>query len=81
MSPGGNPRAGFGNTHGARVMDSTPPVSTTSPSPDSTVRDPAITESRLEQHKRFIVVAGTLTASPASRTVGDLPLSAVWPRW
>ena len=38
--PAGNARDGFGSTHGARVIDSTPPASTTSASPDSIVREP-----------------------------------------
>lgn len=47
-------------------MDSTPPVSTTSASPDSIVRLAAIAASRLEPHSRLTVVPGTLTGSPAS---------------
>lgn len=65
-SPAGNGFADFGSTHGARVMDSTPPVSTTSASPDSIVRLAVIAASRLDPHSRLTVVPGTLTGSPAS---------------
>ena len=66
--PAGNARLGFGSTHGARVIDSTPPATTTSASPDSTVRDARIAASRDEPHSRLTVVAGTETGSPASST-------------
>ena len=61
MSPAGNGLAGLGSTHGARVIDSTPPTSTTSASPDSIVRDPIIAASRLEPQSRLTVVAGSVT--------------------
>ena len=66
--PAGNARDGLGSTHGARVIDSTPPVSTTSASPDSMVRDPMIAASSDEPQSRLTVVAGTDTGSPASST-------------
>jgi hypothetical protein len=56
----------LGSTHGARVIDSTPPVSTTSASPDSMVRLAIIAASRLDPHSRLTVVPGTLTGRPAS---------------
>ncbi|GAB3893996.1 hypothetical protein GCM10027612_44450 [Microbispora bryophytorum subsp. camponoti] len=65
-SPAGKAREGLGSTHGARVIDSTPPMTTTSASPLSTVREPIIAASRLDPHSRFTVVAGTVTGSPAS---------------
>ena len=37
-SPAGNALAGLGSTHGARVIDSTPPDTTTAASPDSPSR-------------------------------------------
>ena len=68
MSPAGNGRAGLGSTHGARVIDSTPPTSTMSASPDSTVREPIIAASRLEPQSRLTVVAGSVTGRPDSST-------------
>ena len=68
MSPAGNGLAGLGSTHGARVIDSTPPTTTTSASPDSIVRDPIIAASRLDPQSRFTVVAGSVTGRPDSRT-------------
>ena len=46
---------------GARVIDSTPPVSTISASPVSIIREPFMAASREEPHSRFIVVPGTVT--------------------
>ena len=66
--PAGKARDGLGSTHGARVIDSTPPATTTSASPDSTVREAIIAASRLEPHSRLTVVAGTEVGSPASST-------------
>src|SRR5690349_24864435 len=66
--PAGKGLSGLGSTQGARVIDSTPPATTTSASPDSTVREAAIAASRLEPHSRLTVVAGTETGSPASGT-------------
>jgi hypothetical protein len=65
-SPAGKPFGGFGSTHGARVIDSTPPVRTTSASPVSIAREPIIAASRLEPHSRFTVVPGTAVGRPAS---------------
>ena len=67
-SPAGKPFAGFGTTQGARVIDSTPPATTISASPTSTIRDADITASRPEPHSRLIGVPGTETGQPASRT-------------
>ena len=66
--PAGKARDGLGSTHGARVIDSTPPVSTTSASPDSMVREPAIAASSDEPQSRFTVTAGTDVGRPASST-------------
>ncbi len=64
--PAGKPIAGLGSTHGARVMDSTPPAITTCASPVATKRDAIIAASRLEPHSLLTVKPGTLTGSPAS---------------
>ncbi len=66
--PAGNAREGLGSTHGARVIDSTPPATTTSASPVSMAREAIIVASRLDPQSRLTVVAGTLTGSPASST-------------
>ena len=47
-------------THGARLIDSTPPTRTTDASPVSITRLPCIAASRLEPQSRLIVAAGTL---------------------
>jgi hypothetical protein len=61
-------RSGLSITHGARLIDSTPPTSTSEASPVSTARLACIAASRLDPHRRLIVVAGTLVGSPASST-------------
>ena len=67
-SPRGKARSGFGSTHGARVIDSTPPVSTSDASPHSTARLAAIAASSEEAHRRFTVAPGIDVGSPASST-------------
>ena len=64
--PAGKARDGFGSTHGARVIDSTPPATTTSASPDSIVREAMIAASSEDPHSRLTVVAGTDVGRPAS---------------
>ncbi len=66
--PAGKARDGFGSTQGARVIDSTPPVSTTSASPHSMVREPLIAASSEDPQSRLTVTAGTETGRPASST-------------
>ena len=65
--PAGKARSGLGSTHGARVIDSTPPVSTMSASPVSIVREPIIAASSDEPHSRLTDVPGTETGRPANR--------------
>ena len=79
--PAGNARDGFGSTHGARVIDSTPPATTTSASPDSIAREPIIAASSEEPQSRFTVVAGTDTGSPASSTAIRPTLRLSSPAW
>src|ERR1043165_9737852 len=71
--PAGNAFDGFGSTHGARVIDSTPPVSTTSVSPDSIALEPTIAASSGEQHRHPadvpVVLARLVGAAP--RDVAD----------
>ena len=66
--PAGKARDGLGSTHGARVIDSTPPATATSASPDSMSREAVIAASRDDPHSRLIVVADTEVGRPASRT-------------
>ena len=66
--PRGNGRSGLGSTHGARVIDSTPPASTSDASPTSTARLAAMTASRPDPHRRLMVAPGTLVGRPASST-------------
>ena len=65
-APAGKPFSGLSTTHGARLIDSTPPTSTRSASPVSTARLACIAASRLEPHRRLIVVPGVVVGSPAS---------------
>ena len=61
-------RSGLSTTHGARLIDSTPPTSTSEASPVSTARDACIAASRLEPHRRLTVAPGTEVGRPASST-------------
>ena len=79
--PAGYARDGLGSTHGARVIDSTPPASTTSASPASMVREPCIAASSDEPQSRFTVTAGTETGSPASSTAIRPTLRLSSPAW
>ncbi len=65
--PAGNARDGFGSTHGARVIDSTPPVSTISASPVSIIREPPIAASSDEPQSRLTVEPGTDTGKPGQQ--------------
>ena len=60
--------AGLGSTHGARLIDSTPPARTTSASPTATARLASITASSPDPQSRFTVAPGMVTGSPASST-------------
>ena len=61
----GKPLAGLSNTHGARVMLSTPLAMVMSASPTSTVRDALNSASMPLPHKRLTVAPGTVTGNPA----------------
>ena len=62
----GKPFSGLSTTHGARLIDSTPPTRTTSASPVSIARLACIAASRLEPQRRLTVLPGTLVGRPAS---------------
>ena len=64
----GNGLSFLGSTQGARLIDSTPPATTTSASPQAIWREATIAASRLDPHSRFTVVAGTEVGRPASST-------------
>src|SRR5690606_28025872 len=65
--PFGNAFSGLGSTHGARLIDSTPPATATDASPSATCLLAWITASRPEPHSRLTVLPGTLVGQPASR--------------
>ena len=60
----GKPAAGLGTTHGARVMDSTPPPMASEASPVATARLAWTTASRPDPHSRLTVTPGTDCGSP-----------------
>ncbi len=64
----GKPFSGFCRTQGARLIDSTPPATTTAASPASIARAAWIEASRLEPQSRLTVTPGTLVGRPASST-------------
>jgi hypothetical protein len=67
-SPAAKPFAGLSSTHGARLIDSTPPATSSDASPHSIARAAWIDASRLEPHNRFTVTPGTDVGKPASST-------------
>ena len=62
----GKGRSVLGRTHGARLMDSTPPMSIRSASPTSICRDAIMAASSEEPQRRLTVVPGSDVGSPAS---------------
>src|SRR5699024_11011054 len=66
--PAGNGFSAFRMTNGDRLIDSTPPVTTTSASATSIWRDAMIAASRLDPHNRLTVVPVTDVGNPASST-------------
>ena len=67
MFPRGKPRSGFSITNGERLIDSTPPASSRSPSPAWIACAAWRTASRPDAQSRFTVAPGTSTGRPASR--------------
>jgi hypothetical protein len=65
MLPRGRDRSGLRATKGERLIDSTPPASTTSASPVRIARAAWLTASSPEAHRRLTVTPGTSTGSPA----------------
>ena len=63
----GNGFADFSTTYGARLIDSTPPARMMSASPASIARDPWITASTAEPHRRLTVTPGTVDGKPGEQ--------------
>jgi hypothetical protein len=68
-------------THGARVIDSTPPATTTSAAPVWTSCAADITACRPDAHSRFTVNPGTENGNPASSTAIRATLRLSSPAW
>ena len=68
-------------TKGARDMLSTPPASSSEPSPALIARDAIVIASRLEPHRRLIVVPGTSGGKPASSSAMRPTLRLSSPAW
>ena len=66
ISPRGYAAAGLAMTNGARVIDSTPPAMTTSPSPTLIAWAADAAACSPEPHSRFTVCPATSAGSPAS---------------
>ena len=73
--------ADFSTTNGARLIDSTPPASTSSASPDSIAREPWITASTDEAQSRFTVTPVTEVGKPASSAPKRATLRLSSPAW
>ena len=71
----------FGITNGARDMLSTPPATMRSASPDLIARAAVIIASMPDPHNRFIVVPGTQSGNPASRSDMRATLRLSSPAW
>ena len=58
--------SGFAMTQGARLIDSTPPATTTSAAPAATIWAASVIADIPEAHNRFTVIPGTVFGNPAS---------------
>ena len=74
--PAGKARSGLGSTQGARLIDSTPPATTTSASPTAIARAAWMTASRPEPQSRLTVTPGTRDGQPGQQR-GHAPDVAV----
>jgi len=77
----GSGRSGLSRTHGARLIDSTPPATHSSPSPAASARLAWIAASIPEPHRRVTVAPGRETGSPASSTAILATLRLSSPAW
>src|SRR5699024_4976734 len=74
-------REGFSLTHGARVIDSTPPATTTSASPAAIIARAVVIAVIPEAHRRLTVKPGTDSGSPASSTAMRATFRLSSPAW
>ena len=74
-------RAGFSVTHGARVIDSTPPATTTSASPAAIIWRAVVIAVMPEAHSRLTVKPGIDSGSPASSVAIRATLRLSSPAW
>ena len=74
-------RLGFSVTHGARVIDSTPPATTRSASPAAIICRAVATAVSPEAHSRLTVKPGTESGKPASSTAIRATLRLSSPAW
>ncbi len=72
---------GFSTTQGARVIDSTPPATTTSASPAAIIARPWMIEVSPEAHSRLTVKPGIESGRPARRTAMRATLRLSSPAW
>ena len=63
----GNGFSGLSTTHGARLIDSTPPATQTDASPTAIARLAWIAASRPEPHRRLTVAPGTVVGRPGEQ--------------
>ena len=74
-------RAGEADVVVARVIDSTPPATYTSPSPSRTARAAFAAALIPDAHRRFTVSPGTVSGSPARSTAIRATLRLSSPAW
>ncbi len=72
---------GFSVTHGARVIDSTPPAITTSASPAAIICRAVVIAVRPEAHSLLTVKPGTVSGRPASSPAMRATLRLSSPAW
>src|SRR4051812_35499133 len=77
----GNGLSGLSITHGARLIDSTPPAMQTVSSPDAIARLALNAASIPEPHSRFTVAPGIEVGRPASSTAMRATLRLSSPAW
>ena len=77
----GNGLSGLSITHGARLIDSTPPAMQTASSPAAMARLALKAASMPEPHRRLTVAPGIEVGSPASSTAMRATLRLSSPAW
>ena len=79
--PVGKARSGLAITHGARLIDSEPPATITSPHPPARACAAVITACIPDPQSRLTVAPGTLSGRPASSTAIRATLRLSSPAW